>query len=193
MIACPCPITACKIILYLQVLDNQKRDGASLQDSDVLDAPKILADSVHDTSLQEVCQKKLSSVSEIPYLEDSSAQKCETLLHDESNAIGSHVSASHESIGDNSTSTSPMPKSVSHILSSSARKAIDKPNEPVICARRPTIWGRTSVSIISYYCLFLSLFFMFPIIGCYDKLNSCSHMFTIHRRKRTFPWSQLTC
>nr|XP_009386459.1 PREDICTED: rho GTPase-activating protein REN1-like isoform X1 [Musa acuminata subsp. malaccensis] len=127
-----------------KVLDNQKRDGASLQDSDVLDAPKILADSVHDTSLQEVCQKKLSSVSEIPYLEDSSAQKCETLLHDESNAIGSHVSASHESIGDNSTSTSPMPKSVSHILSSSARKAIDKPNEPVVCARRPTIWGRTS-------------------------------------------------
>ncbi|THU47653.1 hypothetical protein C4D60_Mb09t17880 [Musa balbisiana] len=126
------------------VLDNQKRDSASLQDSDVLDASKILADSVHDTSLQEVCQKKLSSVSEIPYLEDSRAQKCETLLHDEINAIGSHVSASHESIGDNSTSTSPTPKSVSHILSSSARKAIDKPNEPVVCARRPTIWGRTS-------------------------------------------------
>ncbi|CAL9103885.1 unnamed protein product [Musa textilis] len=122
MIACPCPITACKIILYLQVLDNQKRDGALLQDSHVLDASKILADSAHDNSLQEVCHKKLSSVSEIPYLEDSYAQKSETLLHDESNAIASHVSASHESIGDNSTSTSPMLKSASHMLSSSVLK-----------------------------------------------------------------------
>ncbi|URE13168.1 TELO2 interacting protein 1 [Musa troglodytarum] len=42
------------VSLFLQVLDNQKRDGASLQDSHVLDASKILGDSAHDNSLQEI-------------------------------------------------------------------------------------------------------------------------------------------
>ncbi|RWW78714.1 hypothetical protein BHE74_00013051, partial [Ensete ventricosum] len=124
-------------------LNNQKRDGASLQDNDVPDASKFLADTAHSTLSQDVCNQKSSSTSDIPYAENSSVLKCRNLLHDESNAIASHdrvASVAHESIGDDI----PTSTSTSHILPSSDQKAVDKSNQMVIASKRPTVWGRTS-------------------------------------------------
>lgn len=145
-----CSNNVCKIILYLQFLNNQKRDGASLQDNDVPDASKFLADTAHNTLSHDVCHQKSSSTSDIPYAENSSVLKCRNLLHDESNAIASHdrvASVAYESVGDDI----PTSTSTSHILPSSDQKAVDKSNQMVIASKRPTVWGRTSVSIFKFH------------------------------------------
>ncbi|XP_064993249.1 rho GTPase-activating protein REN1-like isoform X4 [Musa acuminata AAA Group] len=124
-------------------LNNQKRDGASLQDNDVPDASKFLADTAHNTLSHDVCHQKSSSTSDIPYAENSSVLKCRNLLHDESNAIASHdrvASVAYESVGDDI----PTSTSMSHILPSSDQKAVDKSNQMVLASKRPTVWGRTS-------------------------------------------------
>ncbi|CAL9191777.1 unnamed protein product [Musa hybrid cultivar] len=124
-------------------LNNQKRDGASLQDNDVPDASKFLADTAHNTLSHDVCHQKSSSTSDIPYAENSSVLKCRNLLHDESNAIASHdrvASVAYESVGDDI----PTSTSTSHILPSSDQKAVGKSNQMVIASKRPTVWGRTS-------------------------------------------------
>ncbi|XP_065039369.1 rho GTPase-activating protein REN1-like isoform X5 [Musa acuminata AAA Group] len=124
-------------------LNNQKRDGASLQDNDVPDASKFLADTAHNTLSHDVCHQKSSSTSDIPCAENSSVLKCRNLLHDESNAIASHdrvASVAYESVGDDIPSST----STSHILPSSDQQAVGKSNQMVIASKRPTVWGRTS-------------------------------------------------
>lgn len=140
-----------------------------MQQSNALDGSKSRADVKHHNLSQEINYHKSSSSSDIVIPEDSTQQKYDAII--------SH-GASHDSTNDICTSRTQRP--VSHMLHSYTEKIADKSKEAVIPAKRPTVWGRTPVSIYSY--LSNALTNQSLILVC----------FLISRQRKTFPWNQST-
>lgn len=107
-----------------------------MQQSNVLDGSKSRADLKHGNLPQEIIYHKSSSSSDIVIPEGSTEQKCDAII--------SH-GASHDSTYDICTSRTQRP--ASHMLHSYTEKIADKSKEAVIPAKRPTVWGRTPVSM----------------------------------------------
>lgn len=129
------------------VQNNQKKEGACVQDRDANNAFKCFDVTARDPLIHEFCHQK-SSATDNPEPKDSTtghniptdSQKHESIPHDASNTTTSHGSAHDESVHN---PTSSFLKSVSHIFPSSNQKVIDKPKRRV-SSKQPTIWGRAS-------------------------------------------------
>ncbi|WOK93155.1 rho GTPase-activating protein REN1-like isoform X1 [Canna indica] len=168
--------------------DDEVIEGASLQDSAVLDASKFLVDTTCDPLLQENCHQKSLFPSDIQLSEDStqrscdvpvSLQKYDSLPHKKTNSITSHCSVSHESFSSIQTATSQMLKSVSNIIPSRDRKVVNKSNEVAASAKPPTVWRRTSaIKNLSMESIDLSSEDESAIKGLENSKNDLQNKFT---------------
>ncbi|KAK1276913.1 hypothetical protein QJS04_geneDACA003749 [Acorus gramineus] len=99
--------------------------------------------NIEDLSLLNDINQKPLNTSDTKLVQNNIAQ-CGVNSHNQSNSFATVYTTSLETVGDVSSSSNVLPKSIGHSSSLSIPKSSDRTDGQVIPVKRPTIWGRTS-------------------------------------------------